>query len=249
MIIKPIKTPKIRTGNQTITDILNESVTDLREGSVLTITSKIISLCEGRVVKISDASKADLIKQESQFFIPPEKSKYDITLTITRNILIPTAGIDESNGDGYYVLWPENPQKSAFAIRDYLVEKYKLKSVGVLITDSKTTPLRYGITGIGIGYAGFWGLNDYIGTPDLFGRNLEVTQASVIDGLAAAAVAVMGEGNEQTPISIISEVPFVRFEANAPSAEELKLLQITPEVDIYSPLIENAPWEKGNGTL
>ena len=35
--------------------------------------------------------------------------RYHMTLTIKQGMLIPTAGIDESNGDGYYILWPRDP--------------------------------------------------------------------------------------------------------------------------------------------
>lgn len=245
MKIDPIKTQKIVVGGPSLLDIIQSSVTECSERSILIITSKIVSLCEGRVVKIGDRDKQSIIREESSLYIPPEKSKYDISLTITRNILIPTAGIDESNGNGYYVLWPKNPQQTARDVRAYLADRFRLTHVGVLITDSKTSPLRLGTTGITLAYAGFSALNNYIDTPDLFGRNLKVTKANISDGLSAAAVLVMGEGNEQTPLAMAEDLPFVSFQEEMPTEAELKDLYIPLADDMYSPLIASAPWEKG----
>ena len=248
MKIDPIRTEKIVVGGPPLLDIIQSTVTECSERSILVITSKIISLCEGRVVKIGERDKQSLIKDEASLYIPPEKSKYDISLTITRNILIPTAGIDESNGNGYYVLWPANPQQTARDVRAYLADRFRLTNVGVLITDSKTEPLRLGTSGISLAYAGFSALKNYIDTPDLFGRNLKVTKANIADGIAAASVLVMGEGNEQTPFAMVEDVPFIRFQESMPTAEELKDLYIPLADDMYSPLISSAPWEKGKST-
>ena len=124
-------------------------------------------------------------------------------------------------------------------------KRFSLTQVGVLITDSKTTPLRWGTTGICLGHSGFDALKNYIGTPDIFGRLLKVTKANMTDGLAAAAVAAMGEGDEQTPLAVISDIPFVHFDAGAPTAKDIEDLVIAPSEDLYAPLIQSAPWVKG----
>lgn len=219
-----------------------------KERSILAVTSKIVSICEGSVVKIGTVEKRKLIEREADYFIPPEESKYHITLTIKNNLLIPTAGIDESNGNGYYILWPRNPQRSADAIWRYLKKRFRLKKVGVIITDSKTTPLRWGTTGAAIAYSGFAPLKNYIGTPDLFGKKLRVTKANILDGLASAAVAAMGEGREQTPLAVIEDVPFAAFQQRNPTQKELKGLKIDIGEDLYAPLLLRAPWRKGHKT-
>lgn len=247
MIVEPIQTPKIVVGGPKLFTILDSSLSSLEEQSILVITSKIVSICEGSVVRIGEKTKQELIEQYAQYFIPPQESKYHISLTITNNLLIPTAGIDESNGNGYYVLWPKNPQQTASEIHAYLTKRFALQNVGVLITDSKTMPLRLGTTGVSLGYCGFSSLNNYIGTPDLFGRNLLVTKANIADGLAAAAVLTMGEGNEQTPLVKISDVPFVHFSKEYPTAAERRELHIPLAEDIYGPLIESTKWQKGKG--
>lgn len=142
MKIFSIKTHKIKPFKQNLWAVLDRHLTRFKEGSILVVTSKIVSICEGRVIKLGTIDKKELIKREAEYFLPPEKNKYNITLTIKSGLLIPTAGIDESNGAGYYVLWPENPQKTANEVRRYLRQRFSVKKVGAIITDSKTTPSR-----------------------------------------------------------------------------------------------------------
>src|SRR5262249_11461727 len=160
----------------------------------------------------------------------------------TNNMLVPTAGIDESNADGNYILWPKNPQKSANAIREYLSNQYQLRDIGVVITDSKTTPLRWGVTGIALAHSGFLALNNYIGVPDIFGRKLEHTKVNVADSLAAAAAFVMGEGAEQMPMAILSDLPQVVFQQRNPTEQELQELHIHMEDDLYAPFLNAVSW-------
>ena len=46
-------------------------------------------------------------------------------------------------------------------------------------------------------------LHDLRGQSDLFGRQLQVSEVAVADSLAAAAVLVMGEAAEGTPLVLI----------------------------------------------
>jgi dihydrofolate synthase / folylpolyglutamate synthase len=239
-----IKTDPITPQQSDLLTALDWFLPALAEGSILAVTSKIVAICEGRVVSIGDIDKSVLIEQESELFLPPTESKYGITLTIRHNLLVPMAGIDESNGDGHYVLWPRDPQRSANEIRQYLAERFALREVGVLITDSTSRPLRLGVTGVALAHSGFAALNDYVGHPDIFGRPLAVTKANVRDALAAAAVLLMGEADEQTPLAVIEDLPLVTFQERDPSEEELAALRITPEDDLYAPLLTRAPWQK-----
>lgn len=245
MKIDGVKTHKITNKDTDINQILDRYVKTLSEGSIIIITSKIISICEGNIIPVESADKDTLIQKEADFYIPRDKSKYNICLTITRGILAPSAGIDESNADEHYILWPRDPQQSANDIRTYLKEKFKLKKMGVLIIDSKTTPLRWGTTGLALSWSGFLPLKNYIGTPDLFGRIMKMTNQSIIDGLASAANLVMGEGDEAVPIAVASDLAFIEFVDRNPIKEELESLLIDPEDDLYEPLLSNAPWLKG----
>ncbi|MCL5970508.1 MAG: coenzyme F420-0:L-glutamate ligase [Patescibacteria group bacterium] len=245
MKISALKTNKIDSNRHPdLFSILNRYLRTLKERSVLVITSKIVSICEGRVIKIGTTDKIELIHQEAEYYLPPDNI-YNISLTIKNNLLAPTAGIDESNGNGYYILWPKNPQKTANCVRSYLQNRFNLHQVGVVITDSKTTPLRWGTTGIALAHSGFAALKDYIGNKDIFGRKLKVTKANIMDALASAAVVVTGEGNEQTPLAIIEDVPFVKFQNRNPTNKELKDLKIALKDDLYGPLLTSVPWKKG----
>lgn len=227
--------------------MLDESLTELEDASILAVTSKIVSICEGNVVPFGTVSKDELIKRESAYWLPAEQSKYGHHFSITRSTLISSAGIDESNGEGYHILWPKDAQKSANDIRRYLRERFGVKRVGVVITDSTCQPLRRGTVGIELAHSGFAALRNYIGQPDLFGRPLAVTQASVAAGLAATAVVAMGEGAERTPLCVISDVGFVDFQDRDPSAEELAEITIDPKDDLFAPFLSSVKWEKGQG--
>ena len=180
---------------------------------------------------------------------PPDVSDYGYHFTITKNTLISSAGIDMSNGNGNYILWPANPQKSANKIREYLVKRFGLKKVGVIITDSSVYPLRYGTLVVPIRHSGFVARNDYRGQPDLFGRPFEVSISSVAGGLAAAAGLVMGEGVEQTPIVVMEDLKFVEFQDRNPTKKELDDFYIPINSDdLFAPFLQNAPWQKGKGS-
>ena len=51
MIIQTIQTEKITVGSTTLLGIVGAALSEMQEGSILVITSKIVSICEGRVVK------------------------------------------------------------------------------------------------------------------------------------------------------------------------------------------------------
>jgi dihydrofolate synthase / folylpolyglutamate synthase len=245
MNVQAIKTHKITIADQDLYAVLDTYVPPIEDNTILVITSKIVSICQGRVVNGSTIEKQDLVEQEADYFLPPSASKYRVWLTIKEHMLIPTAGIDESNGDGHYILWPRDPQQMANDIRGYLQRRFSHTHVGVIITDSKTTPLRWGVTGVALAHSGFLAINDYRGNPDLFGRPLRITQANIVDALATAAVLVMGEGSEQTPLALIRDVPFVQFQDRNPTAEELQGLHIELEDDLYAPLLTSVQWRRG----
>jgi dihydrofolate synthase / folylpolyglutamate synthase len=247
MKIDAIQTCKVASSSTTVAKLLDTYLESLSRGSILAISSKVVALCEGRTVAVGEADKIDLIRDEAELFLPPETNRYGVSLAIKNNTLIPSAGIDESNSDGNYVLWPKDPQASANSIREYLVERFDGTEFGVIVTDSTTSPLRWGVTGISIGHSGFAAIRSLIGTPDLYGRLLKVTKVNVADALAAAAVLVMGEGAEQTPMAVISDVPFVEFQNRAPTGTELEERKIPLEDDLYGTLLTAVPWQKGNG--
>ncbi len=245
MNITAIKTPKITIQSGSIYDIIDGSLPHVHEDSVIAVTSKIVSICEGSVISYSEIDKEELVVKESNLYLPASLSKYGHHFTITNNTLIPMAGVDESNGEGYYILWPRDAQKTANNLRKHLIEKHGLKNLGIVITDSTCQPLRRGTTGISLAHSGFKALRNYIGKPDLFDRPFGVTQANIAGGLAAAAVLAMGEGTEQTPICIISDLESIDFNQNDPAPEELAEITISLDEDLFAPFLTAVNWKQG----
>jgi putative folate metabolism gamma-glutamate ligase len=246
MIVKSIRTNKIKPGSIDLFTFLDNSIKELENGCIVAITSKIISLCENNVVPFNQLDKNKLIVQESNLYLPFDLSKYGHNFTVTENILIPVAGIDESNGNGNYVLWPKNAQKIANQVRIYFRNRFNLTKIGVIITDSTCHPLRRGTNGIILAHSGFSALNNYVGKPDLFGRPFSVSQADIANGLASAAVLQMGEGAECTPIAILSDLSFVKFHNHNPNKKEIENIKISIQDDLFAPFLTSVKWEKGD---
>ena len=156
MQISPIKT-RIFRANEDLLTFIFKYVKNPKENSVLVVTSKIVALAEGRIVNYeSKKQKIQLIKNESDFAL-----KTKITwLTIKDGMVMANSGVDESNADGKIVLLPKDSFQSAEMIRNAFCRKFSIKNFGVLITDSRLFPLRAGIVGVALGYAGFQGLKN-----------------------------------------------------------------------------------------
>lgn len=241
-----LKTPTIVPGN-TLTTVVAEAVASLPnqtlpERSVLAVTSKVVSICEGRLIPLAEANKHELVRQEAEYYLEPHSSKYGVMLTIKDGVLAVTAGIDESNVQDAYVLYPKNPWESARLLWEFLRTTYGLKEVGVIITDSTSFPLRWGVVGRSLSFCGFRGLNSRIGEKDLFGREIQMTQVNVAEGLAGAAVFAMGEVAESTPLCVLSDIPHIVFNQTPTTQEEIKNLTISLEDDVYGPLLTSVQW-------
>jgi len=248
MNVQAVRTHRITSADTDILAVIDQHVGEMPDGSVLAIASKVVAICEGRVVDKASASKDALVEQEAELYLPRTASRFDVMLTIKRSMVIPTAGIDESNADGVYVLWPADPQRSANTIWRHVRERFGRARVGVVITDSRTSPLRRGVTGIAVSHCGFAALRSQLGVRDLYGRPLEMTQINVMDALAGAAVFVMGEAAEQTPLAVIDDLPHIAFTDREPTEEEVRGLRIDIEDDLYGPLLSRVAWRRGGAT-
>ena len=227
MQVKAIKTSIFKEGDS-LPDFIVRHIPRLQERSVFVVTSKIVSLSEKRTAKIKNKkTKEDLIRKESELAIP---TKY-VCLTIKHGQAMASSGIDESNANGKLILLPKDSFKTAESLRKILKKKYKIKNLGILITDSRTIPLKMGVVGMAVGYAGFKGLKIYVGKNDIFGRKFHFSRTNIADSLATCAVLVMGEGDEQQPLAIIKNAP-VEFCEKVPKKE----LYISPKDDMYAPI-------------
>lgn len=246
MQVLPIKTRRFLPPQDSIFPDSLEALVTLPERSIVVITSKLVSIDQGRCIPVDAISKDELIRKESDYFLDRDKVPGSFVMhTITAKTLIPSAGIDESNANGYYILWPNKIEETLRLYHRQLEERFGTKDFGVLISDSRSMPLRRGVVGIALGSYGFSPINDYRGAIDLFGRTLTASQLNVTDSLAAAAVATMGEGSEQTPIALISDIPFVSFNRKEVSLNTIySSFYVDRDEDIYKPFLE-VDWQKG----
>lgn len=246
MKITAYKTHKITLGEDIFT-ILDRYLPPLKEGSVVAIASKIIAYYQKDVLKKEDKiKKQELIPQEADFYLGEDyQMTYGQIISIKDHMLTASAGIDESNGNGYFIFWPRNVQKITNEIWEYLRKKHKIKKLGIIITDSRSIPLRWGVIGIALSWCGFEPLKNYIGEPDIYGHIMHAEKTSLIDSLATAATVTTGEGNEQKPLAVIEDVDFVNFQNRPPTDEEIKSLQIELKDDLFNPLLTSVKWKRG----
>ena len=230
MKVTAIKTNIFNRDMNLLEFIFQNTKNKLKEKSILFITSKIVSLAERRTLNKDKIDKKTLIKKECEHYLG--EIGYGCHLTIRQGLLLPSAGIDESNSlKGEYILYPKDPFSSAEKITRAMKKKLSLKDFGLVLTDSRTLPLRQGVVGVALAYSGFKAIKNLIGQPDLFGRELKITRINIVDALAASAVLLMGEGAEQCPLAIAQEIPLEFTNKTDPSE-----LKISIKEDLYNPL-------------
>lgn len=264
MHITALKTPLVKEHDD-LFKVIKNAVDDLLkqqgagknpgsvlEKSILAVTSKIVSYSQGRLVEktaaakkdeqASRAQKHDLVHQEAEAYLPESYSQYDLILAIKDYTLTVNAGVDESNAAGKFVLWPENMQQAVNQIWQFLRSTYQVKDIGVIMTDSRTWPLRWGIVGTCLVHCGFLQLANYIGTKDLFDREIKMVQINVAEAVAVATTLEMGEVAEQTPLALAQNIKHIQFQNRPPTDRELKELHIERECDVYGPFINSVEW-------
>lgn len=227
--LRPLLPPK-----DDLLKAIRASRVSIKNGDVVAIASKAVSISEGRCVPMAGSNKEELIRGEADRYFKPTRSRHRRLFTIAKGILVGSAGIDESNGAEHYILYPKNPLKSAKRLRHWLMQKYGVRKLGLIITDSASLPLRRGAIGFALAWDGFDPLRDYRGTPDLFGRPFKIEIANLADALAASAVLAMGEGKEQRPVAVIRSARNIVFKNRPRNADQL---MVSPEDDLFAPLL------------
>ena len=244
-----VKTRALIPPKDNVKDEIFKVLKRVPERSILAITSKAVSIEEGRCVLVASVKNKDaLIKNEAEFYLPRSAVPGNYIMhTLKNNTLIPTAGVDQSNGRGHYILWPKRPYISARNYWTFFRRKYRVKNFGIIITDSRSIPLRRGVTGFALAYYGFSPLNDYRGKKDIFGDTLVFSQGNIADGLAAAATLAMGEGNERQPVALITDLPFVSFKHVSPRGGKRRndSFLVPLREDLYAPFLKRVNWKRG----
>ena len=250
MTVTAVRTPLIQPGSDLAAELAASLPLPLPDGCVVVVASKVVSIAEGRLTGRADDRELlhDLVRAEAEHYLEPHASRYDIMLTIKGNWMFVNAGIDQSNAAGQLALWPHDPQQSA----NHLWQRLRVHAagegrLGVVIADSGGIPLNWGVVGRGIAHCGFQALRDYVGTPDLYGRQMAMEKTNLVQSIAAAAVLEMGEGAERTPAAVVAEVGRLEFQQREPTAAELRALRIRLEDDAYAPVLGSVPWKRGGG--
>src|SRR6266487_4552467 len=147
----------------------------LQDGDVLVVTSKAVSKVEGRLISLgsTDPVEREIVRQEAirgeTARVVAQRGPLQIVQT-RQGLVLAAAGVDESNvARDEIALMPEDPDRSAAALRDAVRER------------------------AAIGVAGLGALFDARGLVDAHGNTLDVTVVAVADEIAAAADLVKGK--------------------------------------------------------
>ena len=225
-----------------IVEAIADSQIEIQNDDILVVTHKIVSKAEGRIVdlaRIKPSTKAirmakehdkdprvmELILKES---IQILRAKNGIIISETKHgFVCANAGVDQSNVEGdMAVLLPVAPDESASRIQDAVKKKIG-KEIAVIITDTFGRTFRNAQTNVAIGIAGINPIKSYIGTYDMYGRKLRVTEIAVADEIASAAELVMGKA-EGTPVAIVRGYSFEKA-----SKTSVKSLLRAKERDLF----------------
>jgi coenzyme F420-0:L-glutamate ligase / coenzyme F420-1:gamma-L-glutamate ligase len=216
------------------------------DDDILVVAQKIVSKAEGRYVDLAkvrpsaraaalaaevgkDARLVEVILAESRRVV---RTKPGVLIVEHRlGFIMANAGVDRSNIDPDFatepvLLLPSDPDASAARLHKRLTAQFR-KRLGVIITDSWGRAWRHGTVGVALGVAGLPALIDMRGRPDLFGRELHVTQTGFADEIASAASLLMGQADEARPMVLLRGLAWT--DAPAPGAALVR----PPEEDLF----------------
>ena len=241
--------PLVKSGDD-ISKIIKEAILnsdyDLCDGDIILIAETLISKAEGNIIKLDDIVPSDkavevakickkdpklveLILQNSTEIV--EVGPNFIVTETKQGFVCANAAIDESNvEDGLATPVPENPDKSAREIREFLESEFE-KDLAVIITDTQGRAIRVGAIGTAIGCSGINPLWVRVGEKDLYGRELETTEIATADELASAASLIMGQADEGLPAVIISG--FSAFNHLRKTDSDIRPLLRPKEFDVF----------------
>ena len=216
------------------------------DGDILVVAQKIVSKAEGRYVdlaKVRPSARAAALAAE----VGKDPRLVEVILAESRRVvrtkpgvlifehrlgfIMANAGVDRSNIDPDIatepvLLLPSDPDASAAGLHKRITAQFR-KRLGVIITDSWGRAWRRGTVGVALGVAGLPALIDMRGRPDLFGRELHVTQTGFADEIASAASLLMGQADEARPIVFLRGLAWA--DAPAPGASLVR----PPDEDLF----------------
>jgi coenzyme F420-0:L-glutamate ligase/coenzyme F420-1:gamma-L-glutamate ligase len=223
-IVGVVGLPEIRPGDDLAAMIAR--ATDVVDGDVVVVTSKIVSKAEGRTVELDTVAPSDfatewaakwdkdprvveLVLRESRRIV---RMVGPVLITETHHgFVCANSGVDQSSSGaaGRAVLLPEDSDASARRIRGGFSALGA--DVAVIVSDTFGRPWREGQTDVAIGIAGIAPLHSYIGEVDPHGHEFRVQELCVVDELAGAAELVKGN-TSRVPVAVIRGYAWDRAE-------------------------------------
>jgi len=226
--------PDIKAGDKLdiiILESMNNANEFLLEGDIVVVAQKVISKAEGRLIDLKlvnpsekslqiakqndkDPRLIELILNESVDIL--RLARGILIVETKRGLICANAGVDQSNvekSNDYAALLPEDADLSARELRHSFKRKTGI-DVAVVITDTFGRPFREGQINVAIGIAGIQPIKSYIGTLDMYGKKLKVTEIAVVDEIASAAELQMGK-SERIPVVIIRGYVYQMVESSS----------------------------------
>jgi coenzyme F420-0:L-glutamate ligase/coenzyme F420-1:gamma-L-glutamate ligase len=210
--------PELQPGDDlagTITDVLTATGTELCEGDVVVVASKVVSIAEKRYVDLAGVTPSPealalsaqtskpaeivqlILDNSTEYFLATERGP--IIARHTLGYQLTSAGIDRAGTEGAWLL-PVDPDASARTLRDSLTTNTD-KDIGVVIADSDGRADRRGATVISIGAAGIAPLR----TTEHSGKRQEETFTDLI---AAAAGIILGQRGRGAPVAVLRGISY-----------------------------------------
>lgn len=213
--------PAIVPGDDLAAAIVTASKTHnlpLMDDDIIVVAQKIVSKAEGRVIRLADVTPSDEARQRAAT-MDKDPALVQLILDESREVLrqrgnliivehrlgfvMANAGVDQSNAQpGHAILLPLDPDASAARLAATLSARSG-RRIAVIVSDSIGRAWRNGTVGHALGVAGLKSLIDLRHTPDLVGREMQVTEVGLADEITAGASALMGQGNEAKPVVVV----------------------------------------------
>jgi coenzyme F420-0:L-glutamate ligase/coenzyme F420-1:gamma-L-glutamate ligase len=237
--------PPVRPGDDLAGLVAGAAPADLGDGDVLVLAHKVVSKAEGRVRRLDeiepgerarglarehgkDARLVQAVLDESTELL---RAVDGTLICVTHHgFVCANAGVDQSNAsaEGELVLLPQDPDRSAARLRSGIAEALGVRPA-VVIADSFGRAWRLGQTDVALGAAGLVPLDQWIGRPDAFGRELRVTSIAVADCVAAAADLARAKDSLEPVVLVRGLERYVTAE-DGPGAA---VLRRPPERDLF----------------
>jgi coenzyme F420-0:L-glutamate ligase/coenzyme F420-1:gamma-L-glutamate ligase len=238
--------PPVQPGDDLAGLVAAAAPADLGDGDVLVLAHKVVSKAECRVRRLDEiepGERARGLAREHNKDARLVQAVLDESAELLRAVggtlicvthhgfVCANAGVDQSNASaegGELVLLPEHPDRSAARLRSGVAEALGVRPA-VVIADSFGRAWRLGQTDVAIGAAGLVPLDQWIGRPDAFGRELRVTSIAVADCVAAAADLARAKDSLEPVVLVRGLERFVTSE-DGPGAAALRR---PPEQDLF----------------